>query len=296
MALGVVLSLLSAVCFSTSAILAKLGYAQGLTVIQVLQLRFTLAVPLILVLLLIRDRRLPRVSPALVLKGLLLGGILYGIQSSCYYNALLHIPASTASLVLYLYPVVVALLARLFFPPEDRPGRGPGPGHGGGRVRTGLFRRLSEKPGAGGPGPGFRGHGQLFLLHGGPAGGGQKRAAHGPDLFVIVFAAVTFNLAGEPSYLLRISRPGWIYGGGLALFSTVMGLGFLYLAVERLGSAHAAVIFTVEPISVVTLSWLILHERIAAWQVAGMILIVAGIVIKNLLAAGRSGPVRAGRT
>ena len=48
-----------AACFSSSAIFAKLGYAQGLTAGQILQLRFTLAVPLMLLLLLIKERSLP---------------------------------------------------------------------------------------------------------------------------------------------------------------------------------------------------------------------------------------------
>ncbi len=290
MTLGIVFSLLSAISFSTSAILAKLGYAQGLTVSQVLQLRFTLAVPLILLLILLRDRALPRVSLSLILKGLLLGGILYGIQSSCYYNALVHIPASTASLVLYLYPVTVALLARLFF--GQRIGR---KGFlalvtvvaGCALVFFDAFQRRLEPLG-------------LALAFGAMAtysfyfvalqAAVKNERPMILTFFVIVFAAVSFNILGDPSYLLRISRPGWIYGGSLALFSTVMGLAFLYLAVERLGSAHAAVIFTVEPISVVTLSWLVLHEKIAAWQVAGMVLIVSGIVIKNLVVARKAGP------
>ena len=81
-----------------------------------------------------------------------------------------------------------------------------------------------------------------------------KGAAPDPDLLRDPLRRLTFNILGEPAYLLRIDRVGLTYGGGLALFSTVMGLAFLYLGVERLDSAHAAVIFTFEPISVVILS------------------------------------------
>ncbi len=282
MALGVLLSLLAAASFSTSAIFAKLAYAAGLNVGQILQLRFTLAVPLMILFLLIKDRTLPNFSRSLVLKGILLGGMLYGIQSSCYYNALLYIPASTASLILYFYPVAVAIMAKLFF--KQAIGRVGAlalaiVAAGCGLVFFDAFQRSLEPLG-------------LILAFGASATYScylialQVAVRNERPLIltfhVILFAALTFNLLGDSSYLLHIDRPGLIFGGGLALFSTIMGLGFLYLAVDRLGSAHAAVIFTFEPILVVALSRIVLNERIVVWQIAGMILIIAGIIIKNL--------------
>lgn len=288
MALGVILSLLSAACFSTSAIIAKLGFAQGLTPGQALQFRFSLAVPLMLLLLLVKDRALPPLSRSLVLKGIVLGGILYGIQSSFFYNALLHIPAATTSLILYLYPVTVAILARIVYrQPISRSAAAAlaTVALGCGLVFFDAFRRSLDPLG-------------LALAFGSSAtysvyliilqGAVKNERPLVLTFYVILFAALTFNLLGDPSALLRIGRVGLIYGGGLALFPTVLGLGFLYLAVDRLGSAHAAVVFTFEPISVVALSRIVLGERIVFWQVVGMAFIVGGIVIRNLYAA-RSG-------
>ncbi len=293
MALGILFSLLSAASFSTSAIFAKLGYAQGLSVSQFLQLRFTLAGPLMLVFLLIKDRSLPSLSRSLVLKGLLLGGILYGIQSSCYYNALVYIPASSTSLILYLYPVSVAVLARVFLGQAlGRPAVAAlaTVALGCSLVFFDAFQRSLEPLG-------------LALAFGASATYSiyfvilqvavRREQALTLTFYVILFAALTFNILGEPSYLLRIDRVGLTYGGGLALFSTVLGLAFLYLAVERLDSAHAAVIFTFEPISVVILSRIVLNERIAVWQIGGMILIVSGIVIRNLYPLRGSPPAQA---
>ena len=96
------------------SIVAKLAYDQGLDPQGLLQIRFTAAVPLMALVLWIRDRRLLKPTLPVIIKAFILGSLLYGLQSATFFIGLTRIPASTSALILYLYPLVVTLLSVLF--------------------------------------------------------------------------------------------------------------------------------------------------------------------------------------
>ena len=100
--------------------------------------------------------------------------------------------------------------------------------------------------------------------------------------YVIVMAALTFNLWSGPGRWPEFNLPSLALASVLGIVSTVMAISLLYLAIERIGSAYVSIFSTIEPVVTVTLAWLVLGEPLAAWQLLGMGLIVGGIVLPNL--------------
>ncbi len=268
-------------------VIAKLAYRTDLGGLGLMQVRFTLSVPLMLLYLAAKDRRLLRPRLSLIAKAALLGGVFYGCQSACFFIALESIPASTAVLILYFYPVLVTFLLLIFF------------GQrlnwvvalslllvlvGCGLIFYDAFQTKVDGRGlilAVGAMVTFSVYliaCQVFL---------KQEEPLSVAFYVICFAAVTFNLLAGPTRILNWGVSHVMFGGGIALISTVMAISLLYLAIERIGSTYVSIFSTIEPVTTVLGAIVILGENVAAWQLAGMFLIVAGVVLPNLREAAR---------
>ena len=102
---GLGLVLLSTVAFGVLPILGKAAYAAGVRVLPFLAWRYLVATLLFAVLL---GRRRPPWRTRLRLWAI---GFVFVFNSVAYFLALARAPASTVSLLLFSYPVIVALLA-----------------------------------------------------------------------------------------------------------------------------------------------------------------------------------------
>jgi drug/metabolite transporter (DMT)-like permease len=288
---GLACSLLSAVSFGTLAILVKLGHRAGMTDLALLQYRFLFGAALLFLYLLIREPHLLRIRPAALGKAALLGFVLYGLQSTLFFKALRYIPASTASLILYVYPVVVTVLSVLFL------------GLRAGRtlilslavltagcclVFYDAFLRDMNLLGillAFGTTLTFSLYlvlTQVFLK------GEEPLSA---AFYVILSAAVLFLFLHDPLEILRLDAPRVSLALLLGLVPTAVAIVFLFRAIAAVGSAYTAVFSTLEPVTTVVLAAVVLGEAVVLLQWAGMALIVAGIAAPNLeqLWKGRRG-------
>ena len=108
---GIILVVISAATFGTLAIFGRFAYADGMDTLTILFLRFSMAAILMLAFLIGRRERLPRGSVLLKLIGM--GAIGYIGQAFAYFTALKYASAGLVALLLYLYPIFVALLAAL---------------------------------------------------------------------------------------------------------------------------------------------------------------------------------------
>ena len=282
MGLGLVFSILAATGFGIMSIVAKLAYDQGLDAPGLLQIRFTTAVPLMALVLLIKDRRLLIPTLPVLLKAAVLGGALYGLQSATFFVGLTRIPASTSALILYLYPLVVTLLSVLFL-----------------KMKLDRLTVLSLVCVAGGCGLVFydafqRGLDPLGLMLVGVATLTfscylvtaqvflRREEPLKVTFYVILMAALTFNLWSGPARWSEFNAPSLALAALLGLVSTVMAISLLYLAIERIGSTYVSIFSSIEPAITVTGAYLFLGEPLVAWRLLGMGLIVTGIVLPNL--------------
>jgi drug/metabolite transporter (DMT)-like permease len=110
--LGVLLIIVSAISFGTLAIFGRYAFADGLDIFTLLFLRFTLAAIVIAGLLIVRRERMPHGRELYLLIGM--GAVGYVGQSFSYLTAIKFASAGLVALLLYLYPVFVAILSTIF--------------------------------------------------------------------------------------------------------------------------------------------------------------------------------------
>jgi drug/metabolite transporter (DMT)-like permease len=266
----------SAAAFGALAIFAKLAYASGATPVAVLAARFAIAAVCMAGLLAARRERLPRGRVLLALMGL--GGIGYVGQSFTFFTATALIPASLASLLLYAYPAIVAMLAAVFL-------RQPLTG-----VR--LLALCAALAGS--------------ALTVGQASGGTPvgiamalASAMFYSCYIVVGSRITPHVGAVASSTVIIStaalvyavlavvqRPafpadtgGWAAVAALALVSTVLAIGTFFAGMQRVGPADASTISALEPLVTVALAAVVLRETVTAGQLVGGALILSAVVL-----------------
>ena len=79
-----------------------------------------------------------------------------------------------------------------------------------------------------------------------------------------------------------IGLHAWLLLVGLAVFCMFVPASLQAEGVRRIGAQRGAVISTVGPPTTVVLAWVLLGERLSAWQWTGMALIVLGILVLDL--------------
>lgn len=279
---GLVFSLLSAVGFACLAILVKLGYRAGLTDMALLQYRFLFGAALLFLFLSLKDPTLLRIRPAALGKAAFLGLVLHGLQSAFFFKALKYIPASTTSLILYIYPVTVTILSAAFL--------GLKVGRtlilsllilsvGSCLVFYDAFLREMNLLGillAFGTTLTF----SLYLILVQVFLKGEKPLS--VAFYVILFTGLAFLFFNNPLQILWMDGTQFLIAVLLGLVPTAVAVVLQYRAIETIGSAYTAVFSTLEPVATVALAAVALGESVEALQWAGMVLIVAGIAAPNL--------------
>lgn len=296
---GAALAALSAAAFALLPIFARFAYAGGASVPTVLLLRFAGAGALFFAIGRLRafaarrggrgrgrpgsgGGRTPAPAGRAALPLLALAGVLYAGQSILYFSAVRAIPASLASLLLYLYPALVALLDVRF---------------GGRALDRRLLLALALALGG------------LALVLGAPRDArlaGMALALGAAFVFsvyilvsdramrevnpldaatVISFAAAGASLsAGLASSTLSLDLAPQAWWAVAALAGVCTGLAWpaFLTSVNWIGPTRASVISTVEPpVTTLAAAW-IFGEGIGAAQAAGGVLILAGAVIATL--------------
>ncbi|WP_163292906.1 DMT family transporter [Desulfovibrio sp. JC022] len=279
---GLIYSVLSAIGLGTLAIFFKLGLATGLEPLELIQYRFTIGAVALFVWLGITSPKLLKVRPRVLVKAAVLGILIYPLQSWLFIMALKHIPASTTSLIYYFYPLMTTLIAIVFF--KLRPGRAVFAAlgliiAGSGLVFYNAFARQLDMQGI------FYALGcmfcfsiyltviQIFT---------KDDEAKVIVPYVILCMAIVFSLLSSPLKIFSLDAQGWLIAVGLGILPTALAISLLYRAVDAIGSANAAIFSTIEPVTTVLLAAFILGEHIAPVQIAGMALILLGIIMPNL--------------
>lgn len=285
---GLLLLLLSAAGFGAMAVLAKLAYAAGASVPEVLTVRFAIAA---VVLGLLAARR-PASTPLTrrsVLAGLGLGAVLYAAESGLFYASLTRLHADVAELLLYTYPALVVagavVLGREAFS-RRRAGALAVAIAGVGLVLLGGRSVAIDPLGAAlalGAAIGYT----AYILAAGPVG----RSVPPLRLAALVCAgaAATFAVAGAVTGSLHFDfgLEGWAWIVALAVGSTVLPLTAFLAGMERLGAGRAAIVSTLEPPITVALAFVAFGEKLAPLQLAGGLLVVGAVVVLHARLASR---------
>jgi drug/metabolite transporter (DMT)-like permease len=287
--------LASATGFGSLAILAKLGYAQGLGSEQALAFRFLLAAVGMVALAFMLGQNPLRLERRRLILLLAMGGLGYCAQSLTYFIALRSLPASLVVLIAYIYPSLVVAAGWLF-----------------------LHRAVSAKHlvalaasfvglvmlvgGA---------HFQLawalvlavaspviytaYILVGERVMGSVPALA--ASAVIITGAAIAFCVLAAIGNELVLPRTagGWAVVIGLAVFPTMFAISLFLAGLPRVGASRAALLSTWEPVVTVALAVIVLGDRLSLVQVLGGVLVLVAVVVVQGAQSWKAGPVTAGK-
>jgi len=279
---GILCAVASAVCFGMLAVLGKLAYAKGFATGEILQYRFGFGAVLLLLYFAIMDRQVLRAKPKTLLKAGFLGIVLYPVQSMSFMASLKYIPAATTSLILYFYPVAVTLLSALFF--KTRLDRIVALSlsllvAGCGLVFYDAFLRSISQTGlALATGSMLIFSFYLICLEVLLRGENPRTIS----FYCVLAAALVYTVMSPPIGFLQLDASAKLLTLALGVIPTALAVTLLYRSVELIGSARASICSTLEPITTVLASALLLGEDVVAVQVGGMALILAGILLPNM--------------
>ena len=299
-ALGIALAAVSACGYGSGPLFAKSVYGAGLDWLALLYWRFLLAGLLVWAwaLLVPANRAGLRALPRRRLVALLGLGGFFVANASTYYAALQYISASLASLIVYIYPALVAVLSIRFG--HGLHGRRPWVALG--IVSVGVALTLG----------GIETHVEtvgLVLAVSSPCIysvyivlaarlAGERRGETANDrtggdgaetrpavaaawmisaTFVVV--AVLAAATGEPIVPWRVPGGAWYGLAGIAVFSTAVAISAFYAGTARIGAAQAALVSTVEPVWTITLATLLFGERLSTVQLVGGLLVIVGVIV-----------------
>lgn len=288
---GGALCAVSAAGFGTLAILAKLAFQMDLAMWTILAWRFA-GGAVLLGSLLALSRRRPLLPGLRVLTWLALGGVGYAVQATLFFSSLQRIPASVAAVLLYLYPVLVALLA--WVANRRRPS-----------AREWLsmvlaFAGVTFTVGVLDPSARFLSPldplGVAFALASAGWYAGyilvSERALRGSDPWVatgwILFgASLTFGLvaARQGLWPVPLMLPQARLLAAMVLVSTILPIGAFLAGMKRIGATAASLISTLEPVFTVSLAWLVLGEAMSPGQTMGAALVLMAVVLLYLPAS-----------
>lgn len=281
-AAGIACVLGSAVCFGTLPIFARVAYAAGVDTPTMLLLRFSIAAVVLWAVLAARRVAVPRGKGLAMLVAM--GGVGYAGQAFSYFTAVSLGSAGLAALLLYLYPAIVALLARVVLhQPLSRL-----QGLAIAMALAGSLLTIGRAVDGSALGVAF---GVLaavvysvYILTGGrlPAGiAAVASTAVVSSAAAAVYAAVVALRGAQ----LPRTAGGWGAVLAIAVVCTVLAVGLFLAGLERIGPVRASVYSTVEPATTLLLAAVFLGERVTALRAAGGALILAAVV---LLARGEA--------
>ncbi|MED4585290.1 DMT family transporter [Brevibacillus choshinensis] len=276
---GVLYVFVSAAGFGVMSIFAVYAYEAGVSVSTLLFLRFLFASALFFGWLAWRKESF-RINRKQVLSLFCLGGIMYTLQSLSFFSAVQYIPTSMAALLLYTFPVFVAILS--YFVDKEKL-----------RKKT-IIAMLISLVGLGMV---------LGLSFGGiqPLGVGLallaalfysvyivtgNRVVKGLSPFVTsayisLFASLsTFLVAQKDGGVdLSFGVQGWWALGGIVIFSTVVAISTFFRGLQLIGSTKASVLSTLEPVVTFACSALLLGESFNWLQLLGGAAVLSGAVL-----------------
>lgn len=284
---GKLYAILSACGFSMKAIFVKLGYAAApVSALNLLTLRMGIALPFFLWLIHVgrHEARAPlRARDGLGIFLIALSG--YYLSSLFDFTGLAYISTGLERMILFVYPTLVLLFQCALS--RKRPERNVLQAMAICYVGLGIafFHDL-----------GLEGHGSKVML--GSAwvfaaavtyalyylGTGIMLKRIGSTTLAGYAGAISsvqvllhFAVMGTPSQLPQLPASVWAYCAAMAIFSTVLPIYWLSIAIQRIGTAQTAAVGNLGPVLTILASWLVLGEPLSIAQVAGLALVLLGV-------------------
>lgn len=276
---GVILAIISAICYGMNPLGALFLYEEGLNVNSVIFYRFIFASILLAIFMLIKKDSFYLKFKEIILLALL--GLLFGISAISLFNSFLYMDAGLASTVLFIYPIFVAIIMALFF-----------------KEKNSIITILSIV---------FAFLGVVLLYESDGANVSNfgiflvivsslcyaiyiviinqylKISALKVTFYSMLFCTITILIHSFFDSSLNImplvNFNMWFYTIFLALVPTIISLLFLIKAIQLIGSTSASILGALEPLTAVLIGVYVFNEKITFWLVIGIVFILFGVIL-----------------
>ena len=264
---GTLCGIIAAVCYGTNPLGALPLYADGINACSVLFYRFTTAVLMLAVLMLVQRKSFAVSGRELmILAGL---GILFASSSLSLFFSFYLISAGIASTLLFVYPVMVAIIMAVCF-------------HERITVATVVSIALSLV----GIALLYRGDDGSVLNPNGVALVMVSSLTYALYIIIVNKSPLRMSSIKLTLYVLIFAALTVV---GLAfmlgLLPTVMSLVLMVIAVHDIGSTPTAIIGALEPVTAVVISVALFGELLTVRLVIGILLILGAVM---LIVAGKN--------
>jgi drug/metabolite transporter (DMT)-like permease len=278
---GSLMVAISGIGFGTLSVFSRSALATGLTVPQMLCLRFLGGAIVLWLFALARKEVSP--LPVRQVLGFALMGTCFVGEAWLYFESSQRIPVALTALLLYVFPALVVVASWLFF--------GSSPGLAGlaalvlstlgiGLAVGGIDGAIDGVGVALGLGAAVSYAGYILL-------GARRPLTVSPSFgsaLLMSMAALLFGAISAVNGGLSLSPLGtaWPSLLGIVGLGTVLPIPLLLLGMARIGPARASIISTLEPVTSAVCGVLFLNEGLGPLQVVGAGLVVAGACVAAL--------------
>ncbi len=277
---GSICGILAAVCYGTNPLGALPLMSQGIQPYSVIFYRFSIAVVLLGSIMAIQRHSFAVTRRELAIMAAL--GVLFASSSLTLYASFLYMDAGVASTILFVYPVMVAVIMTVFF-------------HERLTIVTVLSIALALSGimllSKGGNGSALSALGIALVMvssltYAVYIVAVNRSMQHMPSFrlsfYVMVFASLTvlaFSFCGGNQLQTLSGYDQWGLALMLAVIPTVMSLVLMAVAVHNIGSTPTAIMGALEPLTAVVIGITVFGEAFTARLAVGILMILGAVML-----------------
>ncbi len=284
---GAIYGIVSAISYGTNPLGALFLYKEGVNVNTVLFHRFFLAAIILGGLMLVQKKSFSVTKKELLILSSL--GVLFGISSLSLFTSFHYMDAGIASTILFVYPVMVAVIMAVFF-----------------KEKISVITVSSILLALCGIGLLYKGDGNTTLSTVGVLLVMVSSLSYAIYIiivnkssvimssvkltfYVLLFCMLTITLhsfSSEANNLHILTTPSmWMWAIMLALVPTIISLITMVKAVHAIGSTPTAIMGALEPLTAVIIGITIFGETFTIRLAIGILMILLAVI---LIIAGKS--------
>lgn len=280
---GLICGAIAAAAYGLNPLFAVPLYKFSLTPVMVLFYRFALAAVMLVPILLIK--RIPLTIDRKEAWASCLGGALMVASSLCLYSSFNHMDVGLAMTILFVYPVIVAVIMSCFYGEKlswstimsivlalvglvfiTCIGK---QAKAGSITLTGVLLALGSSLAY-----------ALYIV------AVRKTAMHNMPCEKLTFYTVVF---GTPMFFvlvkfgLALTLPtaltAWWYLLGVAFIPTIIALAFMAVSIEKVGATPTAILGVLEPVTGLLVGIVMYGEKLTVYSSIGIVLIFSAVML-----------------
>lgn len=280
--IGLTYGAFASASYGTNPLFALPLYAAGIGVNSVLFYRYALALAIYFFWL----KFIKQISLKITLKEsviLLILGLFFSLSSYTLFDAFKYIEAGIACTILFIYPVLVAVIMAIFFKEKITKTVITSIA----LITVGISLLYHGKEGAT-----LNLHGVLIVILSallyslyivGVKNIKQVRHMNSAKmtfyvmLFGLILYIINLNFCTE---LQPLTSPVlWLYAVCLALFPTIISIETINVAIKLIGSTTTAILGSLEPLTALFFGVVIFHEQLTLRIIFGIVAVLFGVIL-----------------